>query len=167
MITYRDGIAGDGAAVAALFRDSFVATFGHLYAAGDLASFLAALTPEAFEAELAGPGFAFRLAEEGGQLAGFAKIGPDDLPGAREGAIELYQLYLLEPFKGRGIAAALMDWAIAEARARGAPEMRLTVYIGNHRARRFYERYGFVETGKYAFMVGNHVDDDRIMRLAL
>jgi ribosomal protein S18 acetylase RimI-like enzyme len=45
--------------------------------------------------------------------------------------------------------------------------MLLSVYIDNHRARRFYERYGFEEVGRYAFPVGGTIDDDRIMRLAL
>jgi GNAT superfamily N-acetyltransferase len=166
-IAYRDGRPGDGGAIAALFRDSFVATFGHLYSDDDLGTFLAGITPVAFEQELADPCFAFRLAEEDGALAGFAKLGPDDLPGATPHSIELYQLYVLEPWKGRGIAAALMDWAIAAARGRGAAELRLTVYIDNHRARRFYEKYGFAEVGKYVFMVGSHEDDDRIMRLEL
>lgn len=166
-IAFRDGRPGDGAAVAELFRDSFVATFGHLYDEDDLGSFLAGVKPDVFEAEIADARFAFRLADEGGALAGFAKLGPDDLPDAGPAGIELYQLYVLEPWKGRGIAAALMDWAIAEGRRRGAAELRLTVYIENHRARRFYERYGFEEVGKYVFMVGNHADDDRIMRLTL
>ena len=166
-IVFRDGRPGDGAAVASLFRDSFVATFGHLYSAADLGSFLAGIHSHAFEDELADPRFQFRLAEEGGSLAGFAKLGPDDLPGAAPRSIELYQLYVLEPWKGRGIAAALMDWAIAGARRQNAAQLRLTVYVDNHRARRFYERYGFEEVGKYVFKVGNHEDDDRIMRLSL
>lgn len=166
-LSYRNGEAGDGAAVAALFRDSFVATFGHLYSEQDLGSFLAGVNPRAFETELRDPRFAFRLATEDGALIGFAKLGPDALPGAQAGSLELYQIYLLEPWKGRGIAAALMDWAMAEARARGATKLRLTVYIDNHRARRFYERYGFEEVGQYVFMVGNHADDDRIMSLDL
>jgi ribosomal protein S18 acetylase RimI-like enzyme len=166
-IAFRDGRPGDGAAVAELFRESFIATFGHLYSADDLGTFLAGVTDLAFEAELTDPRFVFRLAEEDGALAGFAKLGPDDLPEAASDGIELYQLYVLEPWKGRGIAAALMDWAIATARRQGASELRLTVYIDNHRARRFYERHGFEEVGKFVFMVGNHADDDRIMRLAL
>ncbi len=166
-IAFRDGVRGDGAAVAELFRDSFVVTFGQLYGEDDLGAFLAGANAQAFEDEIATPGFAFRLAEEDGQLAGFAKLGPDQLPGAEPGSIELWALYLRAPWHGRGIAATLMEWALGEARRRGAGAMRLTVYIDNHRARRFYERYGFVETGEYVFMVGNHADDDRIMRLAL
>ena len=40
-----------------------------------------------------------------------------------------------------------MDWALDEARRRGAEELYLTVYTDNHRARRFYERYGFEAVG--------------------
>ena len=167
-IAYRDGSPGDGKAVADLFRESFIATFGHLYAPEDLDAFLVGLTTEAFEEELASADFTFRLAEDGGALAGFAKLGPDNLPGEKlPDTIELYQLYVLEPWKGQGIARELMDWTIAEGRRRGAKHLTLTVYIDNHRARRFYEKYGFEEVGKYIFMVGKHADDDRIMRLAL
>jgi ribosomal protein S18 acetylase RimI-like enzyme len=167
-VTYRDGRPGDGSKIAILFRASFIATFGHLYAKEDLDAFLEGVTADAFQDELASPEFKFRLAESSGVLAGFAKLGPDNLPGeALPGTIELYQLYVLEPWHGSGIARELMDWAIAEARRQGACYLTLTVYIDNHRARRFYERYGFEEVGKYVFMVGNHADDDRIMRLTL
>jgi ribosomal protein S18 acetylase RimI-like enzyme len=167
-VNFRNAVPGDGASIAELFRASFIATFGHLYATEDLDAFLEGVTPEAFEHELASPEFAFRLAEDSGGLAGFVKLGPDNLPGeASPGTIELYQLYVLEPWHGSGIARELMDWAIAEARRQGARYLTLTVYIDNNRARRFYERYGFEEVGKYVFMVGNHADDDRIMRLRL
>jgi RimJ/RimL family protein N-acetyltransferase len=42
--------------------------------------------------------------------------------------------------------------------------MQLSVYIDNHRARRCYERYGFVGVGRYRFMVGAHADEDVVMR---
>jgi ribosomal protein S18 acetylase RimI-like enzyme len=60
-----------------------------------------------------------------------------------------------------------MDWALAEAKARGGEELYLTVYTENWRARGFYEKYGFVEVGPYAFMVGEQADEDLIMRVDL
>ena len=57
-----------------------------------------------------------------------------------------------------------MDWTFDEARRRGATRLYLTVYIDNHRARRFYDRYGFEAVGRYDFMVGSHADEDIIMR---
>jgi GNAT superfamily N-acetyltransferase len=167
-IAYRDGRPGDGAALSALFCKAFAETFGHLYSAKDLAAFLCDKEEAAFERELADAGFAFRLAYEGETVAGYAKLGPNDLPGeAPAAALELYQLYVLAPWHGAGVGAALMDWTLDEARRRGATHVQLSVFVDNHRARRFYERYGFAEVGRYTFMVGAHEDDDRILRLAL
>lgn len=165
---FRDATPADAAAIDAVFRESFQATFAHLYAAEDLATFLARFTVHGWAAEIADPGFAFRVIEDAEGIAGYCKLGPISLPATPEGpAIELRQLYLLERAKGSGAAQALMDWAIATGRARGAGEIWLSVYTDNHRARRFYARYGFEDRGPYAFMVGNHADEDRLMRLAL
>ena len=78
---------------------------------------------------------------------------------SRGGAGELYQLYLGEAAKGSGVADALMEWAYAKARALGGDTLYLSVFAENHRARRFYDRHGFVEVGPYEFMVGDHADD--------
>ena len=82
-------------------------------------------------------------------------------------ALELRQIYVLRAWQGTGIAEELMEWALGEARARGAAELYLTVFTGNDRARVFYRRYGFADVGPYAFMVGSHADEDIIMQLAL
>ena len=133
-----------------------------------LAAFLSKFTLEAWQAELESPELAIRVAEEAGEPAGFAKIGPLSLPFETEArAMELRQLYILPPWKGRGIAPALIDWGLAEMRRRGAEEAYLSVYADNHRALRFYARYGFEMVGSYHFMVGSHADDERIMRLRL
>ena len=99
---------------------------------------------------------------------GFAKLGPPSLPFRTEGpTAELRQLYVLKPWQGAGVAAALIAWALAEGRRRGAGQMFLSVFVDNHRARRFYARHGFEPVGRYAFMVGSHADEDIIMRLDL
>jgi ribosomal protein S18 acetylase RimI-like enzyme len=54
-----------------------------------------------------------------------------------------------------------------EAGRRGADELYLSVFVDNHRARRFYKRYGFEAVGRYDFMVGTHADEDIVMRLSL
>lgn len=168
MIAYRDATPADASALAALFEASFTATFGHLYAADDLTAFLAGFSMDRWHEELASPDYAFHIATLDGEPVGYAKLGPPALPIERRGpAIELRQLYLLDAAKGRGIAQILMDWVFATARARGAAELWLSVYHENTRARRLYERYGFEDVGPYAFMVGNHADEDRLMRLVL
>ena len=168
MIAYRAAGPEDAAAIDAIFRTSFTDTFGHLYSPEDLAAFLSGFTEETWRAELSGPDYAFRLAEEDGRAVGYLKLGPTSLPHVGpEPAIELKQFYLLSRWQGRGAAAVLMDWALDEARRRGAEAIYLSVFIDNHRARRFYERYGFSCLGPYAFMVGNHADEDQVLRLSL
>ena len=85
-------------------------------------------------------------------------------PAPQPGAMELRQLYVLRPWHGRGVAEELMKWAIDTARAEGAPEIYLTVFDHNMRAKRFYTRHGFSEVGHCTFRLGDRVDDDRVWR---
>lgn len=167
-ISFRPATATDVPAVDRIFRDTFCETFAHLYRREDLDAFLSKFTTDAWLAEVADPAFAFRIAEAGGEPVGYVKLGPLTLPAEPKGKpFELKQFYLLKPWHGSGAAAQLMDWALEEARDRGAEELYLSVYTDNHRAKRFYERYGFVEYGPYAFMVGEQADEDVIMKLEL
>lgn len=170
MIEYFTPKRDHAAALGAMAEQSFTETFGHLYSAENLASFVAqAYGPAGLQADVSDPAITILAARNGDAIAGFAKIGPVRLPveGAAPDAIELKQLYVLKPWQGAGIAKALMDWTIETARARGAPEMYLSVYTENPRAQRFYARYGFVDVGPYAFMVGTQADEDRIWKLVL
>lgn len=168
MISHRLATADDAPLLERLFRLSFVDTFGHLYAAEDLAAFLAECGVGRWREELADPDTTVRLVLVDGEPAGFVRVGPGALPKQQpEDSLELRQLYLLPEHKGRGLGRPLLDWAIATARARGAQRLYLSVFIDNHRARQLYERQGFVAEGPYTFMVGSHADEDIVMRLDL
>jgi GNAT superfamily N-acetyltransferase len=167
-VTYRTARPEDAAVLADLGRRSFTETFGHLYSQENLEAFLLSHNEPGWRAELSDPAFAVRLSDDDGEAAAYAKLGPPSLPfEARPTSIELRQFYVMKPWHGAGVGAALMDWVLEEARRRGADELYLSVFIDNHRARRFYERYGFAYVGTYAFMVGTHADEDLIMRLGL
>jgi len=164
----RGATVADAAAIDRVFQTSFCDTFAQLYSAEDLAEFLGKFTPGAWAEEFADPRYRFQVAEVDGEIVAFVKLGPSALPIETDArAIELRQLYVLKEHHGSGIAAALTDWAIDRARAQGFEELYLTVYVDNHRARRFYNRYGFEPVGRYDFMVGNHADEDIIMRKRL
>lgn len=164
-VVYRDSSAEDAAELRALFADSFVATFGHLYRAEDLKDFLDGNSEAKWQRNLVDPKVAIRVAEDHSGLLGFVEIGPKQLPHeTAAAALELRRLYLRSDAHGTGIADALMRWALDQAARRGAEELLLSVYVDNHRARRFYERYGFEIVGRYDFMVGSHADDDLILR---
>ena len=167
-MNHRNATVADLPAIDRVFRRSFCDTFAHLYRPEDLAAFIAQFTPEAWAEEFADPHYRFRVAEVDGEVVGYVKLGPSALPvETTKRAIELRQIYVLNEHHGSGLAKALSEWAIDEARGQGFEELYLTVYVDNHRARRFYDRYGFEPAGRYDFMVGEHADEDIIMRKTL
>ena len=167
-IRYRAASASDAPILDQIFTTSFCDTFAHLYRAEDLDSFLSGFGTKDWREQIEDAAYAFRIAEADGVPVGYAKLGPLKLPvDTDRRAILLDQLYVLKEHHGSGIARELMDWTFAEATRRGAEEMYLTVYVDNHRARRFYDRYDFEAVGRYDFMVGTHADEDVIMRKIL
>lgn len=49
---------------------------------------------------------------------------------------------------GQGVAAALMTRALSDAKTAGFSLIRVWPFADNHRARRFYEKQGFVPSGR-------------------
>ena len=168
-VTFRMAGTDDAPALSKLGAETFTETFGHLYDPSDLATFLLNHDEANWRQELADPEFAVLLAiDEQGNEVGYAKVGPPHLPFEPRGVgVELRQFYLLAPFHGQGLADQMMQWVIDEAEKRGGDHLYLSVFTENHKARRFYERWGFVAEGRYAFMVGNHADEDIVMRRPL
>ncbi|VWX53389.1 GNAT family N-acetyltransferase [Novosphingobium sp. 9U] len=161
----RDATPQDAPAIAQLGAEAFCAAFAHLYNEQDLSGFLAAShSPAKAAAEIADPGMRVKLAvDDAGKLLGFCKLvlacgWPEH---ARAGnVIELKQLYTDPAATGRGIGAALMDWALDFARERDAGEIQLSVYSENPGAQRFYARYGFEKIADIHFMVGQQRDEE-------
>lgn len=61
--------------------------------------------------------------------------------------IELVRLYVLKEYHGLGVANKLMDFAIEFARKNGYDLIYLSVWEYNFRARGFYEKHGFINSG--------------------
>ncbi len=108
------------------------------------------------------------MAEAEGEIVAYLKLAPMKLPVPHEpGAREIRQLYVLRPWQGAGVAAALMDWAVETARAEGAPALYLSVWEKGDRAIAFYRKQGFETVGVAPFRLGDGVYQDPVMRLAL
>ena len=101
------------------------------------------------------------LAKDGSKVVGFADYGAcrdDDLPNAGE----VYAIYLLADYHGRGIGAQLMSAAINSMPDRS--EIVVWVLEGNERAIRFYQRFGFRFDGKSKVLnLGGDVTDLRMV----
>ena len=159
----RPATLDDVPALAALGRESFTAAFGPLYSPQDLAAFLEEVhDPAVVASEIAGSECRHRLAvAEDGALIGYCKLRYPSKLAALSGAedpLELSQLYCAASATGQGVGAALMNWALEQARLGGHDAIHLSVYSGNHGAQRFYARYGFVKTADTIFKVGEQVD---------
>ncbi|MEK0086261.1 GNAT family N-acetyltransferase, partial [Geminicoccaceae bacterium SYSU G07066] len=64
----------------------------------------------------------------------------DLLTGKRYGFI--YELFVLEEFRGKGMARKLIEAGIEHLKQDGYSEVRLRVYAGNQ-AMKLYETFGF------------------------
>ncbi|MGB3377601.1 MAG: GNAT family N-acetyltransferase [Allopontixanthobacter sediminis] len=167
----RPATPEDVPALAALGRDSFCAAFEGLYRPEDLAIFLEqAYSEPAVAAEVAAPEYIHQLAEDAGGLTGFCKLRQPSWYAQHSDArnpIALGQLYTAPDKTGLGIGAALMEWALAEARARGCDAVQLSVYSENFGGQRFYQRYGFSKIADIGFWVGEQRDAEFLYELRL
>ena len=97
--------------------------------------------------------------DEPGNVVGYASFGPErdmfDLAwpppltaaGVAGETAELYALYVHPDAWSAGCGRALMDLVLVKTAKLGYPEIVLWVLERNNRARRFYERAGYVRDG--------------------
>ena len=85
------------------------------------------------------------VAQAGTQVVGTLQL--SFIPGlARRGALraQIEAVRVHESYRGRGLGAAMMGWAIEEARRRGCGLVQLTSDKSRPDAHRFYQQLGFV-----------------------
>ncbi|MGQ0778545.1 MAG: GNAT family N-acetyltransferase [Pseudonocardiales bacterium] len=86
-----------------------------------------------------------------GQLVGHVSLAPttraDPDPPA-PGTSKLWQLFVRPAWHGCGVAAALLESAVAEAQRRGFHRLSLFTPRDHARARAFYQREGWAQTGR-------------------
>jgi ribosomal protein S18 acetylase RimI-like enzyme len=102
-------------------------------------------------------------------VAGYVRLGRATPLGASDHVLVVAGFAVDPARQRRGIGAALLEAAAAEARARGARRLTLRVLARNEGARRLYERAGFVVEGmlRGEFFLDNEYVDDVLMALDL
>lgn len=167
-ITYLTPDAALGRKLLPVARRIFTETFGDLYDREAFKAFCddVYLPGGSMDRELMSAEVRWRVAVLDGDPIGYAKLTPLRAPAgaAPPASMELQQIYVRSDWQGAGMASALMDWTVATATAQRAPELYLTVFDHNERAKRFYARNGFEEVGRCTFQLGGRIDDDRIWR---
>ncbi len=129
----------------------------------------AAFNLQQISKELADPNSIFLVAEIEGRDVGYAKLLIDNIePGiTAKRPIELSRLYSRQEFLGKGVGQKLMDECFAIAKNLNCDVMWLGVWEYNPRARKFYEKQGFVEVGKHIFQLGSDPQTDNLMQKSL
>lgn len=93
------------------------------------------------------------VAEDAPEIIAFAHFGPGSLDAGRFGTpkldeiIEIYSFYVHPSRWGTGVAPLLMRHVLDAAARTDCEAICLTTYAGVSRARRFYEKSGFNQTG--------------------
>ena len=114
--------------------------------------------------ELNDPKDFFYFAEVDGVRAGYLRIMEDyrnfELMEKWK-ALEIKRIYVLKEFQGKGIAQALMDFALDYAKENKYEVVWLGVWEYNYRAQKFYSKYGFENSGHtHPFPIGNTPQTD-------
>lgn len=164
--------APDASALSALkhvtFRETFLEDFAIPYPADDLAAFEAQTYGlDAVTAELADPAHRTWVVDApSGGLAAYAHVGPCKLPhpDVQPTSGEIYQLYILRTHQGAGLGRRLMETALDWLEIHRPGPIWLGVWSGNARAQAVYARFGFQPVGTYDFAVGNHRDQECILK---
>lgn len=153
-------------AAARMFRDAF----GEDTAPDDMDAYVAeAFSVEQISAELGDDTNVFLLATREGGPVGYAKLraGSPDPSVSGEKPVELHRLYVDQATIGAGVGSILMKRCFEWSKGEGYRTIWLGVWEHNHRAIRFYERWGFKVVGSHPFVIGETEDTDLIMERPL
>ena len=186
-VTLRPATAADAPALALVGAATFLEAFTWMLPGPDILAHAARNhTPDAYRAFFARPDTRITLAEAFplGAPVGYSMLTAPDLPSfaVLPSDIELKRIYLLSrfrsaatpvlaaspssselhPISGLRAGQALMDAAVAAARALGRTRLLLGTHAGNLQAIAFYRKNNFTEAGTRTFQVGTQLCHDLI-----
>lgn len=164
-ITIRRIIVQDVAVLATIAQQTFYDTFTGTCTEADMESFLADYFNETQLAkEVGNPDDLYFFAEADGVPVGYIRFMEDysSFPLMKQWkALELKRIYVLKEYHGLGIAQRLMDFMMDYANKNEFKVVWLGVWEHNLRAQKFYEKYGFVNSGHtHDFPIGSTPQTD-------
>ena len=148
----RRGNLDDVALLQTIGRKTFDDTFGNTCTKEDMRGVLDVyFNADQVLSELQDDTDNFFFFEEDGVVKGYMRINAKHAcpleAFQNRNCIELVRLYVLKEYHGAGVANELMNLAIDFARRNDFDTMYLSVWEYNFRARGFYEKHGFVNSG--------------------
>lgn len=164
-ITIRRAGIADAVLLSAISSQTFYDTFAGTCTEQDMQSFLEEyFNVKQVQAELSNEDDYYYLAELAGEAVGYMRIMEDysNLPLMKEWkALELKRIYVSKEFHGKNVAQQLMNFVIQFATENKYEVIWLGVWEHNLRAQKFYEKYGFVNSGHtHDFPIGSTPQKD-------
>ena len=104
---------------------------------------------DAFRAQFADPAISLYVAQEGEALVGFLALRIATAPACVHARrpLQLWRLYVVREFHGKGVARSLTGRALVHAHAAGHDVVWLGTEADNARAIAFYDKCGFRAMG--------------------
>ena len=158
----------DVSTLAAIGRQTFYETFCDTNTEENLERYLERnFNPDRVAEELTHPGSLFFMARIDGQVAGYLKVNTGDAQTEPQdsNAFEIERIYVKKTWYGKQVGQKLMDHALHLAREKQSTYVWLGVWEKNHRAIRFYKKYGFEVFDTHVFRIGNDAQTDYLMKL--
>ena len=151
-------------------KQTFTKTFGHLYPSEDLNNYLnESYSNDKFMTYINNDKyFTYIAINNDNIIIGYIIASKGvDLPhdDITNNCYEIIKLYIIEDSFGKGISYKLMDEVIKWYQSDDdRNDLFLSVYSDNHRAQKFYQKYGFEFAKEYGYVVGKSIDREFIYR---
>ena len=153
-----------------IYRQTFFETFSEQNSEENMRIFLdKAYSEEKLKSEIENKESETFLAVENQKILGVLKIntGNAETESGLENSLEIQRIYILKESKGLGIGTVLMNLAEKKARELGVSFIWLGVWEKNFPAQKFYTDKGFRRFSEHAFVLGDDIQTDFLMKKEL
>jgi len=153
-----------------IYRQTFFETFSEQNSEENMRIFLdKAYSEEKLKSEIEDKESETFLAVENQKILGVLKIntGNAETESGLENSLEIQRIYILKESKGLGIGTVLMNLAEKKARELGVSFIWLGVWEKNFPAQKFYTDKGFRRFSEHAFVLGDDIQTDFLMKKEL
>ena len=153
-----------------IYRQTFFETFSEQNSEENMRIFLdKAYSEEKLKSEIEDKESETFIAVENQKILGVLKIntGNAETESGLENSLEIQRIYILKESKGLGIGTVLMNLAEKKARELGVSFIWLGVWEKNFPAQKFYTDKGFRKFSEHAFVLGDDVQTDFLMKKEL
>ena len=161
----RRAVPGDARLLSALSATTFFDTFSGTCTNEDMQGFIeASFNPGQVYKELGDKDDFYFIAFINDTAAGYIRLKEEEsevIEIKKHRSIELKRIYVLKEFHSQKIGAKLMNFALDFAAEKKYELIWLGVWEHNERAKAFYKKFGFVDSGvKHPFPIGNTPQTD-------